>query len=46
MIKKVEAAHRQENSKDMERIPDKVGKAGQAWARDITIRYAGYQEAG
>jgi len=46
VIKKVEAAHRQDNSKDTERIPDKIRKAGQAWARDITIRYAGYQEAG
>ena len=37
MIKKVEAALRQNNSEDTELIPVKIRKAGQAWARDITI---------
>ncbi len=46
MIKKVEAAHRQDNSEGTEHIPVKIRKAGQAWAGDTTILYAGYQEAG
>ena len=33
MIKKVEAAHRQDNSEGTEHIPVKIKKAGQAWAR-------------
>ena len=38
MIKKVEAAHRQDNSEGTEHIPVKIRKAGQTWAKDITIR--------
>ena len=37
VIKKVEAAHRQDNSEGTEHIPVKIIKAGQAWAGDITI---------
>ena len=29
-----------------ERVPVKIRETGQAWARNITVRYAGYQKAG
>ena len=37
MIKNVEAAHRQDNSEGTEYIPDKIIKAGQAWAGDVNL---------